>query len=124
MVNKITCFFLAFLMHTSCVSHGTHSDREVVITFVKVESVKMVLLHTFPVSIQIIVHGQKGKDVDVDVKQERKDREVTVTMTQTHSQRIQPRMVPFKERVFLAGGFTPGTYLLRVNNYSVTFEVM
>ena len=51
------------------------------------------------------------------------DGEVIVTMTQTHSQRIEPDMVPFQERFGLEGGLTAGTYQLRINDYSMSFEI-
>ncbi len=111
-------------MVTPCVSHSTGLYDEVVTTSVQVDSVKIVLLQSFPVRVQIVVHGQKVKDVDVDIKQERTDREVTVTITQTYSQAIEPHVGPFREHVFLQGGFTPGTYFLRVNDYPMTFDVM
>ena len=111
-------------MVTPCISHSTGLDDEVVTTAVQVDSVKIVLLQSFPIRVQIVVHGQKIKDVDVDVKQERQDREVTVTITQTYSQAIESLMSPFREHVFLQGGFTPGTYFLRVNDYSMTFDIM
>jgi hypothetical protein len=120
--NRILLF--AVLMVTPCVSHSTGLGGDVVTTSVQVDSVKIVLLQSFPIRAQIVVHGQKIKAVDLDVTQERQGREATVTITQTYSQEIEPHMSPFKEHVFLQGGFTPGTYILRVNDYLTTFDIM
>ena len=90
---------------------------------VQVENVKIAFLPSSPVRVQIVAQGHKVPEVGMDVKQERKGTEITVTLTQTYVQRGQPRLVPFQQNVFLAGGFASGTYALRVNNYSTTFEV-
>lgn len=98
------------------------ADTDAVTTFLQIDCVKVLILLTFPVRIQIVVHGKKVLGVDVDVKQERKDKEVIVTMTQTYSHRIQSTVVPFTQHLFLQGAVETGLYLLRVNNYSTTFE--
>lgn len=115
--------FFSILTLALYVSNGRGLEGDLVTTFVQVDSVEIILLQTFPVRIQIVAHGQKVEGEEMDVRQERKGKEVIVMITQTHARRIEPGMSKFTQHLFLQGGFTPGTYSLRVNNYLTSFEV-
>jgi len=90
---------------------------------VRVDSVEILRLQTYPAQIQIVVHGEKAVGIDIDVEQERRDREVFVRMTQTYPDGREPERVPFERSVHLKGGFPPGDYLLRVNDYSTRLTI-
>jgi inhibitor of cysteine peptidase len=60
-----------------------------------------------------------------EIRQEREGNTVTVTMTTQRPSEMMctQAIVEFEERVKLEGGFEPGEYVVRVNDFEVTFGV-
>jgi hypothetical protein len=112
----------AILCLALTIAHTTEAFSTKTMTPVQVESVKTIAGQSFPVQIHVVVEGKKLDGARLHVSQQRAGRDVTVSITQSPT-RAQGRVVPFVERIVLDQGFAPGSYTLRVNDYTTTFEV-
>jgi len=92
-----------------------------------VSGVDVLVMESYPAQVALVVSGwvPDGCTRLAEIRQEREGNTVTVTMTTQRPSEMMctQAIVEFEERVKLEGGFEPGEYVVRVNDFEVTFGV-
>jgi hypothetical protein len=121
---SLCCAALVALALASGSAHTNGMAHAMPATLPLVEGVKVLVLQTAPARVHLVVSGRKRAGADLSVSQRRDHANVVVTIVEVLPPVPPADLAPFTERIALDGAFPAGTYSLRVNDYSMAFEVM
>lgn len=119
--------FTAATVTTAPSDGGRDEMAETVRSYTNIESVDVLVMESSPVQISLAVIGAQpdGCDFPVIVEQFRDGNTITVEIYRNVPINVMCTMmlIPYRETIILEGGFEPGSYTFRINDYVVERDI-
>lgn len=117
--------WLAFPLLTAC--GDTPASPDLTIEPIHIDSVEVVVGPSVPLAVEVQVHGVVGDGCSVlrSVRQERSGSTVTITILRERPRDAICTQIArlYDARIRLEGTFSPGSYLVRVNEVERAFSI-